>query len=416
MKRWITIVVLLMVARLCVAQVAVDSVWRSDVKTVTLYRDGVELEAPVLTLGGSDRLRLQFDVLSDQPEHLRYTIAHCDADWRRDDLEPYEFISGFESGIVEGYDFSFTTRVPYVHYFQVLPDRYAQFTHSGNYVLTVSLSDQPDSVLLTRRFCVSEKAATVEASIVRPYDGIEIDRRQQVDVAVTSNVMPFLPQYVTVVAQQNGRTDNQRHLEFSGYSGQALCFRNRPCNIFDGGNTFRFFDLSNLHAPMYNVQRIETYGGETFAIIKPLEDRSRKHFIAETVLNGGMRVNVWDRSNPSIEADYVWVNVSLPMAQPFIDGGVHIVGALTDWRTDSASRMEYNPRFHAYTARLLLKQGYYAYQLLFQSARGGVATTARLEGDHHETPNNYTIYVYYRTPADRADRLLQCVSLFSNMR
>lgn len=408
MKRWFVILAFLMLGQMCGAQVAVDSVWRADVKTVTLYRDGVELEAPVLTLGSTDRLRLQFDVLSDQPEHLRYTIAHCDADWRRDDLEPYEFLSGFESGIVEGYDFSFVTRVPYVHYHQVLPERYSEFTHSGNYVLMVSLSDEPDSVLLTRRFCVSEQAATVDATVVRPYDGIDIDRRQQVDVCVAPGKESLMPQYITVVAQQNGRIDNRRALEFSGYSGQALCFRNRPCNIFDGGNTFRFFDLSNLHAPMYNVQRVESYGGETFAIIKPLEDRSRKHYIAEKVLNGGMRVNVMDRTDPSIEADYAWVNISLPMAQPFIDGSVHIVGALTDWCIDSASRMEYNPRFRAYTARLLLKQGYYAYQLLFQPARGGVANTARLEGDHRETPNAYTLYVYYRTPADRADRLIAC--------
>jgi hypothetical protein len=80
--------------------------------------------------------------------------------------------------------------------------------------------------------------------------------------------------------------------------------------------------------------------------------------------------------------------------------------------------MEYNPQRRAYTKRLQLKQGYYAYQLLalptyLSPSRGGVpeggrdiSATARLEGDHRETPNRYTVRVYYRSPADRADRLL----------
>jgi hypothetical protein len=79
-------------------QQVTDSAWRADVKTVTLTREGVELEAPVLTMGAGERMLLQFDVLADEGENLRYSLAHCDAEWRRDDLEPYEFMTGFEYG------------------------------------------------------------------------------------------------------------------------------------------------------------------------------------------------------------------------------------------------------------------------------------------------------------------------------
>ena len=119
-----------------------------------------------------------------------------------------------------------------------------------------------------------------------------------------------------------------------------------------------------------------------------------------------MKVNVWDRENPRLEADYVWVNFSLPMAHPLLDGSVHVVGALTDWRMDSTSAMEYNPRYRAYTLRLLLKQGYYAYQLLVRRGYQGEGETRLLEGNHRETPNRYTATVYYRSPADRADRIV----------
>lgn len=374
----------------------------------------MELEAPVLTLNSmgetEEGMLLQFDVLADEGENLSYSIAHCDRHWQRDDLEPYEFMTGFEYGNIENIDFSFTTMRPYVHYRQRIPARGAAFRHSGNYVLTVTSDDSGDT-LLTRRFWVSEGSVKVDARLARPYDGADILQRQEVDVALAafeSNPIGInlRQEYEYVMVQQNGRLDNARWLEFSGYDGLKLAYRFRQPNIFDGGNTFRFFDCANMHTPMYNVVRVEEYGGELFAIIRPEEDRSRKHFLSEKTLNGGMKVNVWDRQDKALQADYVWVNISLSMAQPMLDRSIYVVGQLTDWKLDSASRMDYNPEYQAYTKRLLLKQGYYSYQLLCVGRQQQESPTRRLEGDHMETPNIYTVYVYHREPSDRADRLV----------
>lgn len=386
-------------------QAVCDSAWRDDVKTVQLYRAGAELEAPVLTLDGGRMLVLEFDVLRSEAEDLRWHISHCNRHWVRDELDPIEFMSGFAEGSIEEHDFSFTTLRDYVHYRSVIPGGYAEFTHSGNYV--VEVTDDTGVILLTRRFCVTEQSVKVRAEATRPYDGINLDRRQEVDVYLsgTGFTQPN-EQWISVVAQQNGRQDTRRELVFSGYAGEALSYRQRPVNIFDGGNTFRFFDCSNLRTPMYNVARVEEYGGEQFVLLKPEEDRSRKHYLSETTLAGGMKVSIWDRQNPRLEADYVWVNFSLPMAQPLLEGYVYIVGALTDWRMDSTSRMDYNPTHRAYTKRLLLKQGYYAYQLLVAGGQRVMSATAPLEGDHRETPNRYTIFIYQHSPSDRAERLL----------
>ena len=319
-------------------------------------------------------------------------------------------MNGFEQGEIENYEFSFTTRQSYIHYHQTIPAKFAEFTHSGNYLLSVT--DEAGDTLLTRRFWVTEDAVKVMAEVTKPYDGRDLMKRQEVDVTVKSSELRdksvFLrPEYERVMVQQNEREDNARWLEFSGYEEGALCYRFRPCNVFFGGNTFRYFDCSNLYSPMYNVQRVDEYGGELFAILNPEENRSKKHFLSETTLNGGMKVNIQGRRTPAIEADYVWVNISLPMAQPWLDKSVYVVGQLTDWKLDSTSRMDYNPKFKAYVKRLLLKQGYYAYQLLVDSGQWAVGSaTETLEGDHRETPNHYTIFVYHREPSDRADRLV----------
>lgn len=408
-------ITLLLTALSTMAAPLSDSAWRYDVKTVELYLEGGsqtlrnEQATPVLTLGTRQTLVLEFDILGAEPENLRWHISHCSRLWQPDSLEMQDFITGFPEGSMEGYDPSFTTLNDYIHYRTTLPDRYAEFIHSGNYI--VAVTDADGDTILTRRFCVSEEAAVAYLEVTRPYDGIDIERRQELDVLVASQAVGLQPQYFNVEARQNGRLDNRRWLLFSGYDGNRLAFRHRQPNIFHGGNTFRYFDCSNLRTPMYNVLRVTEYGGEYLALLRPDQDRSAKHFITETNLLGGYKVNVWDRNNPRTEAEYVWVCFSLPVEQPFIDANIYVVGAMTDWKLDSTAMMEYSPERRAYTKRLQLKQGYYAYQLLALptypvSQPLSHSATQRLEGDHRETPNRYTVSVYYRNPADRADRLL----------
>ena len=396
------------------AQVVTDSNWREDVKTVTLYKNGVEGERPVLVLGSEDRLLLRFDVLGAEVEGYRYKIQHCDSRWQVDEMEPYEYLNGFEEGPINNYNSSFTTLTDYVNYYEYIPSQYSQFLISGNYVVTVTRQDDPDSVLLTRRFCVVEGSLKADVSVGVPYDNVSIFERREVDVALKENrdyrgsmLPPTLnPAYFRVVVQQNGRTDNMRELPFGGYESGVLCYRYKNENVFEGGNTFRYFDISNIRTAMYNVVQIEEYGGEWYAMLRPLEDRSGKSFITEQTLNGGMKVNVWDRTNKQTEADYVYVNFMLPMRSPFMNGSVHVVGELTQWKLDEGSRMEYDPEMKAYRLRLLLKQGYYAYQLLFVPTGESRGLTETLEGNHYEMPNDYRVYVYYRGLNDRYDRLV----------
>ena len=395
------------------AQVVTDSNWTEQVKTVTLYKNGVELEPPVLMLGGDDRLLLRFDVLGAEAENFRYRIRHCNSHWEVDDLEPYEFLNGFEEGPVENYNSSFTTLTDYVNYYQYIPSQYSRFLASGNYVLTVFPQDEPDSIILSRRFYVVDGTLKADATVTTPYDNASIMQRREVDVAVSLNtdyrgdaLTPSLnPAYCEVVVQQNGRIDNMRSLPFSGYERGDLMYRNKRENIFNCGNTFRWFDISNIRTTMYNIVQIEEFGGEWYAMLKPLEDRSDGNFIMERVLNGGMKVNVWDRTNKQTEADYVYVNFLLPMRYPFMNGNIYVVGDLTQWHLDERSRMEYNLDHKAYELRLMLKQGYYAYQLLFVRVGEHEGLTSTLDGDHYETPNRYSVFVYYRAPNDRYDRL-----------
>ena len=390
-----------------------DSAWMESVKSIQLCRDGIELEAPVLTLGSEERLSLAFDMLEEQPRDLRYRFIHCDREWRVDNLEPFEYYNGFEEQRIDDYRSSFTTLQPYTHYHCLFPGNYEQFTLSGNYIVMVYIADQPDSIVLSMRFRISEEIVNMTLQVDRATNVGSLRNDQEVSLTINGTrgnaigAQALLrPEYLHPWIQQNGRNDNHRELVFSGYEAGKLCYRwNETCR-FPGGNNYRYFDISNLRAPIYNVQRIERYGGETHVILRPEENRSRKVYRSEETLNGGMKIHVWDRSDAAVEADYAWVHFSLPMERPLLTGSLHIVGELTQWRLDEASRMEWNAEYHAYHCRLLLKQGYYAYQLLYLPAGSTEGETSQLEGDHSETPNRYHVYLYCRQPGERYDRLI----------
>ena len=63
--------------------------------------------------------------------------------------------------------------------------------------------------------------------------------------------------------------------------------------------------------------------------------------------------------------------------------------------------MTYDPQTGTYKARIMLKQGYYSYQLL--DADGNIPPS---EGSFFQTENQYQAFVYYRGTGARTWRLV----------
>lgn len=393
-----------------VAQTVVtDSVYSPNIKTVILGKQGVEMSLPIIQLGSNERLMLRFDELGDNSNYYRYRIDHCTHDWQISDISASDYMNGFEDGAIDNQQFSFTTIEHYTNYWQTIPNDISSFAASGNYLLTVYLQSDPDSIVFTRRFKVYEPMTTVEASVGKVQGSMGLMENQNLSVKVNPLEGKYFinpDTYIFVYAEQNGRKDLTRLLPLESMSGNTLNYRWKKENVFPGGNEFRFFDFSNLQFPMNNIWKIEYFGGENIVFLKPDEDRSRKPYSLDIGLNGQYKIAVANAQNPNTEADYAWVNFSLPQELPFLDGNIYIIGDFTNWQMNDQSRMEWNQSMKAYTARLFLKQGYYAYQLLFLPAGSTVGETSRLEGNHFQTLNDYYIYVYQRNPGDLYDRLI----------
>ena len=118
--------------------------------------DGNYMFPPIITRGNDDHITVSFDELKDDRSYLRYTLVHCDADWRPSGLVDSEFVDGFNYADIEDYEFSSGTLSQFVHYQFTLPNEHMQPLISGNYLVRVYREEDPDDVVLQARFMVCE--------------------------------------------------------------------------------------------------------------------------------------------------------------------------------------------------------------------------------------------------------------------
>jgi hypothetical protein len=121
--------------------------------------------------------------------------------------------------------------------------------------------------------------------------------------------------------------------------------------------------------------------------------------------------------NPLWQADYATVNFSFVPAgnSPYPTKDVYVFGQLTNYNLSDAAKMTFNTSKGVYESALFLKQGYYDYSYVTvdKNAKKRIASFDSTEGNLWETENNYTILVYYRPLAGRADELIGIASVNS---
>jgi len=81
-------------------------VFDERIKSLQVRLDGNDFAAPVVVLGSSDRIRIDFDHLAEDREYFRYSLQHCDARWQPSGLVDSEFLDGFNEGSIEDYGYS----------------------------------------------------------------------------------------------------------------------------------------------------------------------------------------------------------------------------------------------------------------------------------------------------------------------
>ena len=362
------------------------------------------LDNPVALLNGSEKLLLEFDLLTDEFEYLSARIFHCNRDWSPSLLRDMEFLNEINTFRVTDFDYSINTTTPYIQYRLMLP----QPMLSGNYIVAVFRQGAPEDYLLTRKFSIIQNMCTIKQQVKVSASVSKREVNQQIDFSVNYGKLPVNDpiREIMVILMQNHCwrrsitnlkptliRPNENYLEFRMVD---------ISNNFPGRNEFRFIDLRTLSVTGRNVGKVENSGNGMRAIAGLDKTRGNLPYVQNLRdINGNYLIETMDPGEVILNADYV--NVQFLLSSPKMDGNVYVTGRFNDWRLSNENLMQYDERSKAYMANIFLKQGYYNYLYYLEAFS---KPDYYFEGSHLLTENDYEIFVYYRRPGNVFDELI----------
>jgi len=388
-----------------------DLAYDSNIHTVLLYPPNDQLQPPVIRLNSNDKLRLSFDDMSAESYLFRYTFEHCTNDWQTSDLDQMDYLDGFFEGDITKYEFSLNAIPPYIHYDLIFPTPDMRIKLSGNYILKVYVDtpDDDENVIITRRFFVVESLITANVTIPYYPKNLEfVRKKQQLDFTLNApdlfNAEPM--RRINVTIQQNGRWDNAKeNIKPTSVVGGRMNFNYRDGIVFNGGNEFRNFDMKSFWYKSMYIREIISEPDGYIVVLHTNQNIANKPYSVNGDIQGRKLITARKEQNPSIEGEYAWVEFWLK--QPKINNAnIYLLGALNNWQLDEKGKMEYDPNYRMYHGSMFLKQGYYDYLFAVEPDGSTVGDVTVIEGNHWETKNQYTIYVYYTDRVPEYDRLV----------
>lgn len=396
----------------------VDFTYSPRIKTVQFAPENGEIEYPILPLQSPDKLVLEFDDMEADFSRYAYRIVQCNADWTlNDQLLEMEYIRGFNGEIIEDYEASSNTVVDYVHYRLSLPNEQLTWTRSGNYLLIIHEENDPEAVVLTRRFMIVDSKMNIipqkRRSATPPYAETHQEWTFELEYNGISPSNPKL-EIKTTVLQNGNWHEALTALEPNFVRGESLVYDFQGKIMFPAYKEFRPLDLRSLN--FKSGQMAELVETRTAFDAYLFADRPRANTVYSFIndLNGRYIIENFDFEDENLRGDYAQVHFSLQFS-PLADGDVYIFGALSEWQLKEDFKMNYNPTKKAYEVTIPLKTGYYDYTYAFSPhANPGQVDIDRIEGSYFEAENEYLFLAYYRPFGGRYDQLVAIKRANSN--
>ncbi len=403
-----------------IAQRAPDQTFMPSIHGIQLTVQGNQATYPIIRLGSTQVLQLDFDDLNATIQTYNYAFVLCNANWQPADMSPFDYIKGFTQGRMSQYRVSSVSKTKYVHYQALLPEQSSMPTQSGNYLLMVFLNGDTSQLAFTRRVLIYQEIVPIAAQIKQPFNANYFRTTQKVQFSIDVSKLNLMNQVqqLKVVVLQNYRWDNAKTgLQPQFMRGNMYEYNGEQDCLFPAGKEYRWADLRSYRFLSERIDSVNTTHIPADVYLFPDPERTQERILRLQDLNGFFEIATTDANNPWWQGDYANVHFTfLPNGnQPFQNKNVYLLGELTQNKIDNSSMLTYNAEKGVYEKTLLLKQGYYSYTYVTKDSNdpNGVATATQTDGDYWETENVYTILVYYQAFSDRHESLVGMVTLNS---
>ncbi|OEK04924.1 type IX secretion system plug protein [Roseivirga misakiensis] len=393
-----------------------DHVYENTIKTVQLYPQGSSIQASltpaVKELNDGPNLVLEFDDLRDDADYFFVYFIHCNADWSVSKMKPTMYLKAFNEFEIENFEFSSESKTNYVHYTFQIPS----FKESGNYLAVVYRDRNKEDIILSKRFSIYNNQVGVGGNIGRSSVVSKRQSHQRVEVTLNyGDLRTFDPAMdFTVVVRQNARPDNMKvdlKPTFIDENAKLIRYQNLGDeNDFLGGNEFRLFDISTVNGSGRNVAKIAFEENKPVAQLR-LDQERDPAFFQFLDINGQYYIrDLESLRTGTITAEYVEVEFLLDI--PKITDDIYVLGAFNLWNRNEESILKYDPVKEQYSAKQLLKQGWYNYTYWVDGNEPNL-----IENSFFDTENLYEVFIYYRPMGARGDQLVGYSSIpFNNRR
>lgn len=378
-----------------------------DIASLQVVAGNNWLSMPVIGLGEGVPVNIAFDDLTHEYRRYVYKVEHCNADWSTSgDLFVSDYIDGFNAdNVIEHVEQSINTNMLYTHYRFQIPNERCKLTMSGNYRVTIYDANDDDKAVAECCFMVVEPRMGIKLSVDANTDKGINSRWQQVAMEVKYggglSVTDVQRQIYTVV-MQNGRWDNAVvNAKPQFVMGDGLRWSYNAQLVFEAGNEYRKFEMLDVRHANMGVEKIDWDGEAYHAYLWP--DEPRGSYVFDEDANGAFYIRNSDNRENNSTSEYIHVHFTL--RSPRLAGDVFVNGVWTNDQLAAPYKMQYDEGAQCYRLSLLLKQGYYSYQYVWQQSNGQIATVPS-EGSFYQTENRYQALVYYRKMGERADRLV----------
>lgn len=407
MKKSLIFLWVLIIQTNLLAQYNPDQNLDSNIHTILVHPEGRPRDLPIIGLNDPGTLIVSFDDFNFSYQNYFYSIELVDDQWQSVPLTPFEYTKGFAQNKINMFNVSSIAFQPYYHYQFNIPNQQCKPTKAGNYILKVFRDGNPSNIIFTRRFYVVNALIGVFGSVQEPFDGAISKTHQKIQLSLdVKQLSYFQPDQIKVVVFQNRRLNDAKTItEPSFIRGNQIEYNSDRDFIFPGGNEARWLDLQSLRLRSDRVQQIDIENGLTKVIVKPDQSKAPIPYFTFNDLNGAFIITNTESLQSEYQNDYAKVVFTYkpPNGIPYVGAHLYLIGDLTQNKLNTTSLMSFNALKGVYEKTMLLKQGYYSYQYIL---RDKIHPTPlddykETEGDHWETENSYTIFVYYTAPGAR---------------
>lgn len=380
------------------------------IKTIQLRPLQENSFSAIVPLGTT--LQLSFDDLEADSKEYQYKVEHMTHDWQKSRLLASQYIDGFQQNAIINMTNSFNTLQNYTHYSVEIPNINTVITKSGNYLLSVL--DAYDEVIFTRRFVLYENAATIGVTVERSRNTKTLNSQQTIQFSINHPKItinnPNL-EVNAVIIKNNNWNEIISNLQPTFFKPKQLAYTYTNKTNFWGGNEYLNFDIKIIRNKSLNIVKIERKN-IFHHYIYPFEYNELINYSYNPDINGQFVIRTLEGRNNNTEADYALMHFTLLADEPFKEA-IYVYGAFNDFTISEENKMKYNPSNKTYTAKILLKQGFYNYT--FASIEKNIPlNTNKINGSFFETENQYTVIAYYKPFGSLYDRVIGVGNTFFN--